>query len=65
MTDTLKVCSPVDNSIYVERPYASNADINACLSSSMVAQNQWQQTSIDQRKAVCLRAVEYMLENSQ
>lgn len=65
MTEILKVCSPVDNSIYVERPYASDTDIHTSLSNSIAAQAQWKHTSINERKAICLRAVDYVLEKQQ
>jgi acyl-CoA reductase-like NAD-dependent aldehyde dehydrogenase len=65
MTDNLKVCSPVDNSVYVEYPYASDAEINASLSRSIAAQAQWKTSSISERKAICLSAVDNMLEKQQ
>jgi len=62
MTYILQVNSPVDNSIYAERLYASEADISDALSNSVRAQTQWKETNIKYRKAICLRAVETMLE---
>ena len=62
MTYILQVNSPVDNSIYAERLYASEADISDAMSNAVRAQQQWQATNLKYRKAICLRAVEAMLE---
>ena len=62
MTYILQVNSPVDNSIYAERLYASEADISEALSNGIRAQSQWQETNLKYRKAICLRAVENLLE---
>ncbi|MEJ2180229.1 MAG: aldehyde dehydrogenase family protein [Gammaproteobacteria bacterium] len=62
MTYILQVNSPVDNSIYAERLYASAADISDAMSNAVRAQQQWQASNLKYRKAICLRAVEAMLE---
>ncbi len=62
MSYILQVNSPIDNSIYAERLYATEADISDALSNSISAQRQWQESNLKYRKAVCLRAVESLLE---
>jgi len=65
MTDKLKVYSPVDNSVYLERSYASASDIANCLTNSSAAQAQWKKTDIQERQAICLRAVDNLLDKQQ
>lgn len=62
MSETLQVKSPVDGSIYVEREFSSEADISDSLANSVRAQSQWKRTSLEDRKAICLRAVDALLE---
>jgi len=65
MTEILKVVSPVDNSIYVERPYASDAEIKRCLNASISAQAQWKNTPLHERQSICLGAVDNLLTQQQ
>lgn len=65
MTDVLRVISPVDNSVYAERPYATDSDINNALHSASNAQTVWQQTSFSERKEICLKAVEALLSKKE
>ena len=41
MSDTLKVISPVDGSIYAERPLASWAEVDGALNAARAAQAAW------------------------
>lgn len=45
--------SPVDGRIYVERPYASAAQIERALAAAVDAQRAWRAVSIDERARVC------------
>ena len=38
---TLKTISPIDGSVYVERPYASAAQVQATLAAAVAAQASW------------------------
>jgi len=58
MTEKLRCTSPVDGSIYVERPYATAADIAAALKRAGGAQEKWKRTSIPERAAICNRAID-------
>jgi len=63
MSKIFQTISPVDGSIYVERPYAASADIEYALSASAKAQASWSKTSLDQRANICLKAVQYFQDN--
>jgi len=41
MTNTLKLISPVNGEVYVERPVASRAEVDAALASARAAQKEW------------------------
>src|SRR5207302_7557268 len=51
--------SPIDNSVYVERPLAANADIDAALAKAVTAQAQWKQVPMAERAAIVRRMVEW------
>ena len=53
--------SPVDGSVYAEFELASAADIDAALDRATRAQRTWKAVPIDQRAAICRRAVESMV----
>ena len=48
----LKTITPIDNTIYVERQYASSEDIEKTLSLSKKSFQGWSQTSLDERKKI-------------
>ena len=60
----LKTITPIDNSVYVERPYSSDIDIDNALSLSKKAFQSWSNTSLDQRKKIILLFVKNFLKNS-
>jgi acyl-CoA reductase-like NAD-dependent aldehyde dehydrogenase len=53
MSGILKTISPVDGSVYVERPYASEREIAAALAKAKQAQAGWKRVSIAERAALC------------
>lgn len=55
MTTTQKTISPVDGSVYVERPLAAAALINATLDQAVRAQHAWRTVPIVERAKVCTR----------
>lgn len=57
MTSTLKTISPIDGACYVERNYADTAQIHAASKNAKKAQTAWRNTALDERKAICSRAV--------
>ena len=58
MTKIQKTVSPVDGSIYTERPLADAQQISATLARAARAQQDWKQTSIAERAALCSRFVD-------
>ncbi|GAB2779161.1 aldehyde dehydrogenase family protein [Rhabdobacter roseus] len=56
-----KTISPIDGSVYVERPLATGNEIEKVLAKAEKAQQHWRQTSLAERAAVCQKAVEYFL----
>jgi len=58
MTDKLKTVSPVDGSVYVERPYAAPEDIAQALTRAVRAGEVWRDVPVAERAEVCARAVD-------
>lgn len=56
--------SPVDGSIYVERPYATPAQVAETLQRATDAQRRWQQSTLAERSAICRRAVDLFVERT-
>jgi acyl-CoA reductase-like NAD-dependent aldehyde dehydrogenase len=59
-----KTISPVDGSVYLERSLATDAMIENALAKATQAQKAWKKTSVRERAAVCLKAVEYFVEHA-
>jgi acyl-CoA reductase-like NAD-dependent aldehyde dehydrogenase len=58
MSGTAKIISPIDGSIYAERPYASDAAISAAVTAVRQAQVGWAQLSIAERASYCRAALD-------
>ncbi|KTD07014.1 aldehyde dehydrogenase family protein [Legionella jamestowniensis] len=65
MNKILKTYSPIDGSIYVERPYANPTEIQTALSNAKAAQQQWRQTSITEREKFCTAAIDALVANKE
>ena len=61
----LKTISPIDNSLYVEIPYASESTIEYTLTSSHKAKTEWKNTSLQERKKLIEKFVESFLSNNK
>ncbi|TXH35489.1 MAG: aldehyde dehydrogenase family protein [Rhodospirillaceae bacterium] len=61
MAAVQKTITPIDNSIYVERPYNSAAEIQAVLSAAQKAQIAWRNTPLAERAAILSKAVDIFL----
>jgi len=61
MTQTIKVRSPVDGSIYAERPLAAPAEIERAVAAARAAQRDWAHLPLAERAAHCTRFVDAML----
>ena len=64
MADMLKTISPVDGSVYVERPLADAAAIEAALARAVKAQVAWRATPMAERQAILTRAVDAFVAKS-
>lgn len=61
MTETINLKSPVDGSIYAERPVASEAEIDGAVARARAAQEEWTRTSIAERGTYLLAFLEALL----
>ena len=61
MRKILKTISPIDGSIYVERELANPAHIARTVAMARGAQNNWKATSIQERAALCKKAVDFFV----
>jgi len=61
MSAVQKTITPVDNSVYVERPYNTAAEVQAALSAAQKAQQAWRLTSIAERAKILSKAVDIFL----
>lgn len=57
MSDSLKCYSPVDGSLYLERPYMSSNDIPALIKNAENAQAEWKLKSVAERSALLEKCV--------
>lgn len=60
----IRTISPVDGSVYVERPLASDAEIEATLATAKQSQREWKLVPIHERAAICRRAVASLVERA-
>lgn len=58
MSDTLKVTSPIDGSVYVERPLATRSDVDKALARATRAQKEWARVPLEERALVAERAMQ-------
>jgi acyl-CoA reductase-like NAD-dependent aldehyde dehydrogenase len=56
--------SPVDGSVYVTRPLATDAEIDAALDRAAAAQREWRRVPLEDRIAACRRMVAWMVERA-
>ncbi|KTD20206.1 aldehyde dehydrogenase [Legionella lansingensis] len=65
MNDKLRSYSPIDNSLYVERPWATQAEIQAALTKARIAQRRWRGTSFPEREKFCTAAIDALVANKE
>ena len=58
MGDRIRVISPVDGEIYVERPLAGDAEITRPPSSALRFQQAWRKVAVAEHAAILSRAVD-------
>lgn len=65
MARKLKVYSPIDGSLYVEREYASEEVFDKALQQARDSQKKWHGVALSKRQEICQAAVEHLLKNSE
>jgi acyl-CoA reductase-like NAD-dependent aldehyde dehydrogenase len=61
MSDVIKCISPVDGSVYAERPVASDEALTETFRKARQAQSQWSRLPVSERAKYCSAAVDAML----
>jgi acyl-CoA reductase-like NAD-dependent aldehyde dehydrogenase len=61
MSDSVKIISPVDGSVYAERPIARDADIEAAVRAARAALPEWKATPIAERARYMLTFLDALL----
>lgn len=61
MADSLKCITPVDSSVYAERPLSSDSEIAAALEKAQKAQEAWRNTPVATRQEIMTKAVDAFL----
>ncbi|KAB2656151.1 aldehyde dehydrogenase family protein [Brucella tritici] len=62
MSGTAKIISPIDGSVYAERPFLSEAAIASTVATARAAQTGWAQLSINERASYCRAALDALAE---
>ncbi len=63
MSEPFKIYSPIDNSIYAERHFATQHDIQHALAQAERVQRSWQTTPLVKREQHCINAVNALIAN--
>jgi len=58
---TARIVSPVDGSVYAERPVATDAEVERAVSRARGAQEGWAETPVAERARICVAAMEQLL----
>ena len=61
MTETVKIVSPVDGSVYVDRPIANDAEIASAVRAARAALSEWRKVSIAERAKYMLAFLDALL----
>jgi acyl-CoA reductase-like NAD-dependent aldehyde dehydrogenase len=61
MTETIRIISPIDGSVYAERPVMSDAALDAAVSAARAAQRDWRSVSVAERGRYVIAALEALL----
>ena len=64
MSLVIQCTSPIDGSIYAERPIAPDKEIEKALREAAQAQRQWRKTPLIERIEICRKALSYFLDRT-
>jgi len=59
-----KTISPIDNSVLVERPLATNDELGRVLEHAAAAQKQWKRVPLPERAAICRRMADWCVDHA-
>ncbi len=65
MTEIQKTITPVDGSVYVERPFATDEQVGAALQHARKAQAAWRHVALAERAAICTRFIDAFVARKQ
>jgi len=63
-TSPIRTISPVDGSIYVERPLASDQEVESKLAKARRVQREWKLVPVPERAAICRRMVAHLVKQA-
>ena len=61
----IKTVTPIDNTIFVERNFASNTEVEDALENSLIARKNWSNTPLVERKNLVSKFVDSFLSNQE
>ncbi|MCP4380704.1 MAG: aldehyde dehydrogenase family protein [Hyphomicrobiales bacterium] len=64
MTDTLKIISPIDGSVYAERPLADDAEIATTLKRARTARTEWRRVPVSERCRIATAFADAMVADT-
>lgn len=64
MSSTFQTTSPIDQSVYLERSFATDTQIESALHQAKAVQSSWKTTSLAERAQICHKVIEYFLQNA-
>ncbi len=62
MSDMARIISPVDGTLYAERPYLNHPEAQQAVERATEAQRAWQDTALDERLRILGDAVDALME---
>lgn len=63
MSHTFKTLSPIDQSVYVERPFANERDIQQAIEMAEKAKPLWRNVPLSTRETLCSKAIDALVAN--
>jgi len=60
-----RTISPIDGSVYAERPLATERDIEAALASAVTGQRKWKHVPVGERVAIVRRMVDWCVAHAE
>ncbi|MDB5473610.1 MAG: aldehyde dehydrogenase family protein, partial [Devosia sp.] len=61
MTETVQIISPIDGSVYAERPLATALEIEAAIIRAKAARHAWGETTLAERQKILTHFIDALL----